>query len=214
MRKLFGRKGFTLAEALIATAILALFVSMAIVGTSGLFGTGEEMMAVSKAAVLGSDVMKVITNELRFGESFKSVEGGESITYDSTTYGEGTSMKISSDSGREGELLIVSSPKNFVETGAEDGTGKSDKSFYPISSSSYDEVWIKSIMFTIETKVEKVKDEANIKEEDKRKRQVISCTLAVTSDGTNTLWEKTVTIVPISQKTELFLTESATNQGG
>ena len=175
-------------------------------------------MAVSKAAVLGSDVMKVITNELRFGESFKfetkDATSGDSITYDSTTYGEGTSMKISGDSKRKGELLIVSSPKNFVETGAEDGTGKSDKSFYPISSSSYDEVWIKSIMFTIETKVEKVKDEENIKEEDKRKRQVISCTVAVTSDGTNTLWEKTVTIVPISQKTELFLTESATNQGG
>lgn len=181
-KRIRKRGGFTVAEALIATAILALFVSMAIVGTSALFGTGEDMMAVAKAAVLGSDVMKAVTNELRFGESFscgdKDNPSGTTIAYDSTTYGEGCTMTIDGN----GQLFITSAH---------------EKEFYPISDSSYDEVKVESISFSIKTLTE-VTDKS-----EKRTRQVISCTLSI-SDGTDSLWEKTVSIVPIAQKTDPF----------
>ncbi len=184
MKKRIRKKGgFTLAEALIATAILALFVSMAIVGTSGLFGTGEEMMAVSKAAVLGSDVMKVITNELRFGESFKfetkDATSDKTISYDSTTYGENCTMFV-----EDGQLKI-SSKSVFDET--------SVTPYAPISTAAYDEVHIKDIIFEVKN---------ILSSSGKVKRQNITCTISITSDGTSELWKKAVTIVPISQKTD------------
>lgn len=182
-------KGFTIVEVLIATAILAIFVSMAIVGTSALFGTGEQMMAVSKAAVLGSDVMKVVTNEIRFGEKFPTLEpimGGEkdkdivgytpkkgetSLAYNSTAYGEGCVMKLGTGD-KKGQLVVASKTKTF----------------FPLSAAAYGEIYIESITFDIEGKVVK-----------NSMQHIITCTVVIT-DGEKTLWQQSATIVPLYQK--------------
>ena len=170
------RKGFTVTEVLIATAILAIFVSMAVVGTSALFGTGEQMMTVSKAAVLGSDVMKAVTNELRFGEAFQytpeseGAKQGPLSSYNSTAYGESCKMEIGTEE-HAGELVIVNTSK--------------DKTFFPIGTAAYDEVRIKSITFTVT---------------EENGRFIVTCGLAITSDGENVLWEKSVSTVPLYQK--------------
>ena len=184
MKKLRSKKGFTLVEVLVATLILAIFVSMAIVGTSALFGTGEQMMAVSKAAVLGSDVMKAVTNEVRFGEGFSLDADTKVMKYKSTTYGEGCEMTLDD----KGQLMIVQTSKGTDLAGEETSASKN---FFPIGSAAYDEVRIKSIGFAIE---EKKDAKGNMI------RQSITCTLAITSDGENTLWNKTVTVVPLYQK--------------
>lgn len=170
------KRGFTVVEVLVATAILAIFASMAIVGTSALFGTGEEMMAVSKAAVLGSDVMKAITNEVRFGREFTEKDGA--ISYNSTTHGDGCSIQADAN----GQLAIVQTSSKDVFGS---GTATSTKTYYPIGTAAYDEVRIQAITFTIG---------------ESGSKQTISCTLAITSDNVNTLWEKTVIIVPLYQK--------------
>lgn len=175
MKKILSKKGFTLVEALIAVAILAIFVSMAIVGTSALFGTGEQMMTVSKAAVLGSDVMKIVTNEVRFGENFSATteeDGTTTFQYNSTAYGDNCTIGIDDF----GHLLIISNTL---------GTAGGEKTFRPIGTAAYDEVRIKAITFDVTTESE---------------RSLVSCTLSITSDGTNTLWEKSVTLVPLYQK--------------
>ncbi len=183
-RKILNKKGFTLAEVLIATAILSLFVSMAIMGTSALFGSGEKMMTVSKAAVLGSDVMKAVTNEVRFGEEFSIDADTNTIKYNSTTYGNNCEMTL-----EDGQLVIVQTSSSYTE-GAESAPGKP---FYPISSAAYDEVKIKSIVFELSAKTD---SKGNVI------RHTVTCKLEITSDGTNTLWSKDVSIVPLYQKTD------------
>ena len=186
MKKIFRMKGFTVAEVLVATAILAIFVSMAIVGTSALFGTGEQMMAVSKAAVLGSDAMKVITNEIRFGEKFSLTadeDGTKKIGYNSTTYGDGCTIGLEG-----GKLIIVQTPQGVDESGVV--IAGEPTTFYPIGTAAYDEVYIKAIEFDVTT--------------DEKTGQVtsVSCTLTVT-DGEHTLWEKTAQAAPLYLKAQL-----------
>ena len=177
MKKILRTKGFTLAEVLIATAILAVFASMAIFGTSALLGSDLKMMSVSKAAVLGSDALKVIANEIRFGKDFELLSDG-TIKYNSTSYGDNCTIQLNA----EGQLTIVQKPR--VPSG-----DSSSKTFLPIGSAAYDEVRISSVVFDVK-----------VSEKDKS-RQIISCTLSVTSDGTNTLWQETLTVVPLYQKT-------------
>ena len=180
-KKLFTQKGFTLVEVLVATAILAIFVSMAIVGTSAIFGTGEKMMTVSKAAVLGSDVMKAVTNEVRFGENFSLNPSDTAvINYNSTAYGDKCKMQI--DGG--GQLTVVNSSNGDSAT----------KTYYPIGSAAYDEVRIKSISFSLDKS--KKDEKGNI-----IGQVVVTCSLSITADGESILWEKSVDVVPLYQKT-------------
>ena len=179
-KRRMNAKGFTVVEVLVATAILAIFVSMAVVGTSALFGTGEEMMAVAKAAVLGSDVMKTVTNEVRFGAEFST--SGSGLKYNSTYYGDDCEIVL----GEGGQLQIAQTSTAVVGTGETPSVNV--KYFNPLSSAAYDEVRIKTISFTVE---ESAKNKG---------LQIVSCTLSITSDGQNVLWEKTVTVVPLSQK--------------
>lgn len=170
MNKKRLKKGFTLAEALVAVAILVIFISMVAVGTSGMFGSGEQMMAVSKAAVLGSDVMQVITNELRYGENFTvgGVSMNEEFTaepskaavtelvFSSATYGEGCTLKLSAGgetvemgttpSGgsvtlKKGNLILQKS----MATGEETST---TRTYIPISTAAYDEVFVSTLTFS------------------------------------------------------------------
>lgn len=182
------RKGLTVVEMLIAVAILAIFASMAIVGTSGLFGTAEEMSVVSKAAVLGSDVMQIVTNEIRYGESFSADEkiGDESTVYhtlkfNSSSYGDNCTMYE-----KDGELLLTKT------TISKDAAGKetSEKTdFKPIGTVAYDEVKISKLTFTLEGPTEENPD----------LKTAVTVTLEISGNG-KTLWNYTVTIVPLYHK--------------
>ncbi len=171
-KKIFNRKGVTLAEMLVAVAILAVFVSMAAVGTSALFGTGEQMMAVSKAAVLGADVMDIITNELRFGEEF-SLKNDE-LHYNSVSYGDNSSMYM--DEG----MLIIASERSTV--GGDGETTSAAVEFKPIGTVAYKEVSLQSLTFGMDDKT-----------------GVITVTIEIAGSG-KTLWSNKMSIVPFYTK--------------
>lgn len=224
-RKLRSKKGFTLAEALISVAILAMLISMAAVGTSGMFGTGEQMMTVAKAAVLGSDVMQAVTNELRFGEDFEfPTEGGTAVikktfsekdypkfvsdpkepakTFEfvSSTYGE-CSIKVSDGS----EKVNAGGPnpgKVTLKAGNLIFTRENDDAVYiPISTAAYDEVRIGALNFTCtyDKKTETV-DEKSVTTYNFR---YITVHLEITDlAGENVLWSNDVNICPLYLKAE------------
>lgn len=177
------KKGFTLAEVLIAVAILAIFCSMAAVGTTALFGTGEKISAVSKAAVLGSDVMEVLTNEVRFGEEFDVKDG--KLTYNSSTYGDHCTVTIGS-----GTYEVYDSSGNTVQKELnkqlvimQGAKGTSQKSFVPIGTAAYgDNVFINSLNFTVE------------------KDKSVTITVSITSNDGGDLWNHSATIVPLYLK--------------
>lgn len=180
-RKMTNSRGFTLAEVLASMAILAIFVSTAIVGTTALFGTGEQMMDVSKAAVLGSDVLKIVTNEVRFGEEFSMNEASGTVRYNSTSYGDNCEITVDGT----GMLVIVQTTKGKDAEGADT---EIKKTFQPLGTVAYDEVHIKSIEFSVASSAGSA-------------QQTVTCTVVITSDGTNSLWQNTVTAVPLYQKT-------------
>lgn len=176
MKKLFSRKGMTLAEVLIAVAILALFVSMAIVGTSGLFGTAEEISVVSKAAVLGSDVMQVITNEIRYGEEFSLNEKKE-LCFNSSSYGNDCKMYSSN-----GELVLTKT----IITGTDENKKEETTVFKPLGTVAYDEVSIQELKFTVDSN-------------ESEKVTTVTVNLSITGNG-KVLWSQKVSIVPLVKK--------------
>ena len=163
---------------LIAVLILAIFVSMAAVGTTALFGTAESVSEVSKAAVLGSDVMQVLTNEIRYGENFAPQNTGSDKTklvFDSSSYGTGCTLFTEA-----GELRI--SKASSAGEGAEDST------FMPLGSAAYDEVKIKTLTFDVAS----ASTDAGTKS--------IGIVLEITGSGGGTLWKNEVSIVPLCSK--------------
>lgn len=174
MKRKFRRsnKGFTLTEMLIAVALLAIFVSMAAVGTSSMFDTGEQMMTASKAAILGSDVVDAIANEIRFGEEFTLGDGSDKLliekekstrptiptnaaklSFNSASYGDGCVLTLSSGgekitSSSVGEVTLGNGNlilKKTVKTGDE---SSADYTYLPIGTAAYDEVYISNLSFT------------------------------------------------------------------
>ncbi len=133
-RRLTGRKGLTLVEMLISIAVLVIFVSIAAVGTSMLFGSGEQMEVASKASVLGADVMELAVGEVRFGRNFSG--GGDAVQYDSASYGENCTMTV-----REGKL-VVSKP-------SASGNAAEDASYLLVDGAQYGGAVIQSVRFTL-----------------------------------------------------------------
>ncbi len=133
-KRLFGKKGMTVVEVLVAVAILAIFVSMAAVGTSALFGTSEKMMSVSKAAVLGADLMDVMRNEISYGENVEDIASSSELRYDSASYGDGCTLTV-----REGRLVILR-----TETGS--GTAETE-TYSAVGEAAYDEVSVGTLSF-------------------------------------------------------------------
>ncbi len=232
IKKAISKKGFTLTEALIAVAILAIFVSMAAVGTSGMFGTGEQMMAVSKAAVLGSDVMQAITNELRFGEDFYIIDESASdeskkkinvttiyegtkpsitvkqISFSSATYGENSTISVSvgdeTIKASSSDALPITLPKGcLIVKSTQYG---SDRTSIPISTAAYDEIYISDLTFSYVYKesTEERKDEnGNKVTVTKYTCSGIKVDLEISSSSENKpLWSNSVQIYPLYLKTK------------
>lgn len=87
-----------------------------------------------------------------------------------------------SDGG--GQLTVVNSSNGDSAT----------KTYYPIGSAAYDEVRIKSISFSLDKS--KKDEKGNI-----IGQVVITCSLSITADGKDILWEKSVDVVPLYQIT-------------
>ncbi len=159
---------------LVCVALLVVFVSMAAVGMTGLFGSGEQMAAASKAAVLGADALDAVAGELRLGENFSG--GGDAVSYRSAFYGEGCTMTV-----EEGRLVVYRTEEGV------DGKGEPAvmrQTYYPVGESDYGDVTIGSLTFTM------------------GENGAIGVALAVAGPDGNTLWSNQTTVVPLSEKLE------------
>lgn len=178
--KIFNKKGVSLAEVLITVAIMAIFVSMAAVGTSALFGTGEEMMNVSKSAVLGSDVLQIITNEIRYGENVSTVSGDggvltDRLAYNSSSYGEGCTMFL------DGGKLVIN--QKSTKTDISGNKVDVDRTFTPIGDVAYGNVKIVELAFGL--------DDAGV---------AVNVSVKISDGDSGALWENSVSVVPLYKK--------------
>ena len=63
------RAGFTLAEAIIAIAVLALFAAAIVPLTTVVFSTKIAMVEVNKCQMLASTVLLTVADEIRYGQN-------------------------------------------------------------------------------------------------------------------------------------------------
>lgn len=174
-RKFFNRRGFTVAEMLICVAILAIFVSMAAVGTSAMFRTGDRMKEVAKAEILGSDVLQLVMNEIRYGEEFDLTE--TKVSFKSSAYGNNCEMT------QEGGELVFK--RTVIKTLEDNTSQKETETFHPIGTVAYTNVTIRSLTF-------------KWKSEEKKEEIVVSVVICNRED--KDLWDGSVTVCPLYLK--------------
>lgn len=168
-RRILNKKGLTLAEMLVAVAILTVFISMAAFGMSGLFGAGGQMAAASKAAVLGADALEIVASEVRLGGNFG--EGGTELHYDSASYGEDCTLAV-----EEGRIVVIRTDSTVDASGRPE---EERKVFRLLGEASYGDVAIGAVTFT------------------KQDGGAIAIELEVADAGGTTLWSNTATVVPL-----------------
>lgn len=95
-KRIRNKKGFTLAETLVAVAIVALAACAGTAVTVSVFNVRVHMTEAADASTLGSTLLQELANELRFGQNI--AVSGHSVTLDSAVYGQDSTIKL--DGGR------------------------------------------------------------------------------------------------------------------
>lgn len=104
-KKLSGRKGTTLGEMLVAVLILMMLTMVVAGGTGIAVKVYRSEKAYSESRVLANTVLLAMTEELRYASGLTIGEDGMSVSYDSRSYGAGTTMKLEPWSAGEGGLI-------------------------------------------------------------------------------------------------------------
>lgn len=86
------RAGFTLAEAIIAIAVLALFAAAVVPLTTVVFSTKIAMVEVNKCQMLASTVLLTVADEIRYGQNPRVEE--DRIVVDSVNFGYDTAFVL------------------------------------------------------------------------------------------------------------------------
>ena len=81
MKKLRSKKGFTLAEMLIAVMLLGFVSLMATVMTSAVLNTSVTMKEVAQAEILGTEALDNLQREIRFGTNITVDNSSNIITF-------------------------------------------------------------------------------------------------------------------------------------
>ncbi len=111
------RAGFTLAETLIAVAILALVSSACVTLSATILGTKAEMIEVGKCQSLASTAVMTIADEIRYGQNIRC--DGDKIVIDSMNFGAGTHFAaeggkiVAKNNGKEPYALL---PEKYYGT--------------------------------------------------------------------------------------------------
>ena len=184
MKKL-GRKGFTLAELLIAVLLLGFVCVMVTVMTSAILSTTATMQEVAQAEILGSEALENLQNELRFGQGIVVSENSVTLTRHSTN--KNSTIKIGDDKEEDKELngrIVVTFDKTSKGEGGTDKTETVTELLF--GGTSYGNLTITDLKF--------VKD---IDETTKKETGTITISLSVMY-GDDTLWSGSVSVRPIN----------------
>ncbi len=82
MKKLLSKKGFTLAEMLIAVLLLGFVSVMVAVMSSAVLNSTFMIKEVAQAEILGSEALDNVQNELRFALNVKIDNNEKTVTFD------------------------------------------------------------------------------------------------------------------------------------
>lgn len=96
MKKFRSKRGFTLAEMLMAVLILGFVSAMAAVMTTSVLSSTSTMQEVAQAEILGSEALENLQRELRFATNIEVGEGGNTLNYTNDS----TPCKISCENGK------------------------------------------------------------------------------------------------------------------
>lgn len=162
------QKGFTLAETLIAIAILAIVTVGGATASSAVLTARNRMIETANAEVLGSTAAEALADELRFGRSIKAAAAGSNaITLDSALFGDDTTLQL---------------VDGFLTAAVEDTAGSGSVSHDLLSRKSYDGLTFGNdgLAFTADPATGHVRVELKV------------------YSGTNVLWEGEFTVAPLN----------------
>ncbi len=81
------RAGFTLAESLVAIAVLSLLTTAVIAVTTTIFSTKNTMIELGKCQTLASTAVMTLADEVRYGQNLRVDAEEETIVFDSRNFG-------------------------------------------------------------------------------------------------------------------------------
>lgn len=194
MKKL-GRKGFTLAELLIAVLLLGFVCVMVTVMTSAILSTTATMQEVAQAEILGSEALENLQNELRFGQGIVVSENSVTLTRHSTN--KNSTIKIGDDNEEDkelnGRIVVMFDKTSKGEGGVE---AKETVTELLFGGTSYGNLKIADLKF--EKKLD-TKEEETAGEETKEKKETGTITISLSVKyGDDTLWSGSVSVRPIN----------------
>lgn len=113
-KKLKSRRGLTLLEVLVAVILLTLLTAGGVTATSAVMASYNRMSEAAQAEILASTVIEALANEIRLGRNISVGPGGESITLDSVTFGEGSTFSLNPDGRLVVEVKGVTGQKQVL----------------------------------------------------------------------------------------------------
>lgn len=100
------RAGFTLAESLIAVAVLAILSAGLITVATTVLGTKRTITEAGNSHSLATTAVMTIADEIRFGQNVRLV--GEKIVLDSATFGADTTFSVG-----DGQIVALSGSRSY-----------------------------------------------------------------------------------------------------
>lgn len=96
-RKARSKGGFSLAETLVAIAILSILTSAAALGTSQALQMRNRSIALADAQTVASTTAQVMTDQLRYGRIDPTHSSDDTVVFASGTYGASVCMGLDGD---------------------------------------------------------------------------------------------------------------------
>lgn len=176
-RKLRSREGFSLAETLVAMAILSILGSVAVLGVTQALQQRSQAIALADAQSVASNAAQVITDQLRYGRIDTAHSGGDTVVLASGTYAATVSITLD-DSGR----LITRGVSLNDAGGLVQGT-----TYALLGEDAYCGLRLRDLHFTVNQSGEAVKS--------------VDVSLTVTQAGSaDSLWELEFSAAPINER--------------
>lgn len=174
LRKLKARGGFSLAETLVAVAILGILSSAAAMGVSQALKLRNQSIALADAQSVASTAAQIITDQLRYGRVDPANSDGAAVVLASGMYG--TPVCI----GLDGEGYLITQGVTKGSSGITRG-----RAYALLGPKAYCGLCLSELEFSITQSGDQVEE--------------VEVSLAVSRSGeTDRLWELEFSVAPIN----------------